>query len=77
MTRNVGDRNSRANPRFHPTDVGCNLGLTRKFPTPGNGGEAAMDVAVGGDGDGSQRFLRPYKEVSGSQVGWPVSQQRD
>ncbi len=29
-----GVGNFRVNPRFHRTDVGWNLGLTREFPTP-------------------------------------------
>ncbi len=30
----VGVKNFRVDPRFHPTDVGLNLGSTRKFTTP-------------------------------------------
>ena len=33
----VGVGNSRINPRFHSTEVGGNLGLTRKSPIPAIG----------------------------------------
>ena len=44
ITTEAGVGSFHVHPRFHPTDVGWNLGWTRKLPTPAEGHKLVFDL---------------------------------